>query len=122
MGVESGIGNGVECYNVTAVILGDHVVVSQRAHLCTASHDFNELDFPLVGAPIVLGAGSWVAAEAFVGPGVTFGEGAVALARAVVTRDAPAWSVLAGNPAKVIRLRARCDESLSTMSALHYVR
>jgi putative colanic acid biosynthesis acetyltransferase WcaF len=42
-----------------------------------------------------------------VGPGVTIEAGAVALGRAVVTRDVAAWTVVAGNPAKKIRMRRR---------------
>jgi len=58
-------------------------------------------------APIVIEAQGWVAAEAFIAPGVTLGEGAVAAARAVVTRDVPAWTVVAGNPARTLRQRRR---------------
>lgn len=112
MAVGSCIANDVECYNVVAVVLGEGAIVSQRAHLCTASHDVHDPDFPLVGAPIVLEAKSWVAAEAFIGPGVTMNEGAVAAARAVVTRDAPAWTIVAGNPAKAICVRARHSERI----------
>ena len=55
--------------------------------------------------PIILRKMSWIAAEAFVGPGVTVGEGAVVGARAVVVRDVEPWNVVGGNPAKVLRKR-----------------
>lgn len=60
-------------------------------------------------APIVLADNAWVAAEAYLAPGVTMGEGAVAAARAVVTRNVAAWNVVAGNPARVIRQRQSAD-------------
>ena len=101
----STLGPGVECYNVAPVMLGEGATVSQRAFLCTASHDYDDPSMPLVTAPIHVGRSAWIAAEAFVAPGVVVGEGAVALARAVVTRDVSAWSVVAGNPATQVRTR-----------------
>jgi putative colanic acid biosynthesis acetyltransferase WcaF len=55
--------------------------------------------------PIIIKDQSWVAARAFVGPGVTIGEGAVVGACAVVTKDVEPWTVVAGNPAKFIKNR-----------------
>jgi len=105
MGSGSFLGPDVNCYNVAPVHLGCDVTVSQRSHLCTASHDYNDPKFPLTGAPIVIGDGAWVAAEAFVGPGVTVGSRAVILARTVVVRDIKPGAVMAGNPAKQLRNR-----------------
>jgi putative colanic acid biosynthesis acetyltransferase WcaF len=47
----------------------------------------------------------WICTEAYVGPGVSVGTGAVVAARAVVTSDVPAWSVVAGNPGRVTKTR-----------------
>lgn len=101
------IAGEVECYNVARVVLHENVTVSQRAHLCTASHDFRTDDFTLVAAPIVIERSAWVAADAFLGPGVTVGRRAVVGARAVVTRSVPAGIVVAGNPARAVGTRAR---------------
>ena len=60
---------------------------------------------PLIYRPITIGAQAWVAANCFVGPGVTVGEGAVVGAHSVVAKDVPAWTVVAGNPARVIKPR-----------------
>jgi putative colanic acid biosynthesis acetyltransferase WcaF len=105
MADDSCIGPDVDCYCVDRVEIGVRAVVSQRAFLCTASHDYNRPSLPLITAPIVLQADTWVTAEVYVGPGVTINQGAVALARAVVVRDVEAWAVVAGNPAKVVRRR-----------------
>lgn len=112
MGRVSCLADGVDCYNVAPITLGDHATVSQRAFLCTASHNYDDPAMPLVGAPITLEALSWVTAEAFVAPGVTLAEGAVALARSVVTKDVAAWAVVGGNPARQIRLRRQFDVAL----------
>ena len=87
------------------VTIGAYAVVSQGAHLCAGTHDVEDAAFQLVARPIVIGARAWVAAEAFVGPGVTIGEGAVLGARACAMRDVAAWTICSGNPASVIRAR-----------------
>ena len=99
------LGPGVTCYNMGPVTLGRHALVSQRAHLCGGTHDVDDPDFQLVARPIVIEADAWVAAEAFVGPGVTLGHGAVLGARAVAFRDLPPWTIHAGNPARLLRMR-----------------
>ncbi len=105
----SSIGPHVDCYSVAPITLGAHASVSQRAYLCAASHDLNDVEFALVKRPITLETGAWVAAEAFIGPGVTMGFGAVAAARAVVVKDVGAWDVVGGNPARIISRRAKKD-------------
>ena len=99
------LANHVRCYCVAAVHLGKRVTVSQHAHLCAASHDITDPHMVMVAEPIHIGDGAWVCADAFVGPGVTIGEGGVAAARAVVVHDVPAWTVVAGNPASTIKTR-----------------
>jgi putative colanic acid biosynthesis acetyltransferase WcaF len=96
------IGPQAEVYNVARVTLGEQAIVSQKSYLCTAGHDIREPDLPLTAAPIVIGNRAWVAASAFVGPGVAIGEGAVVAACAVVIRNVAANAIVGGNPAKVI--------------------
>lgn len=105
MGDHSCLSHFVDCYCVDKVTLGRHATVSQYSHLCTASHDYNKADMPLVTAPIVIESFAWVTADVFVGPGVTVGEGAVVAARSTVVRDVQPWTVVAGASAKPIRSR-----------------
>lgn len=105
MGPRSCLGPGATCYSAALVVLEADSVVSQRVHLCTASHDFRQPGFPLVTAPIMIGQEAWIAAEAFIGPGVRVGKRAIVGARAVVTRDVEDGKIVAGNPAKTIGLR-----------------
>ena len=95
----------VDCYSVDKIHIGAHAVVSQYTFLCTASHDYDDPEFPLVSAPIKIGANAWVAADFFVGPGVTIGEGSVVGARSSVFKNVEAWTVVAGHPAKFIKNR-----------------
>lgn len=76
-----------------------------RRHLCCASHNIRSDRHEQVHKPIVMCRRSWVAAEAFVAMGVTVGEGAVVGARAAVFKDVEPWTVVGGNPAKVINVR-----------------
>ena len=99
------IGPGAFVYNKAMVTLGDDCVVSQCAELCTASHDITSLLLPVKNAPIVLCNKVWVASHAFIGMGVTIGEGAVVGARAAVFRDVEPWTVVGGNPARKIKER-----------------
>ena len=100
------LGRGVNCYNQGSIAIGAGTVVSWNATLCSSTHDFAKPHFPLVVRPIRIGSEAWIAAEAFVGPGVTVGDGAVLGARGVATRDLEPWSVNSGNPACKIRERA----------------
>jgi putative colanic acid biosynthesis acetyltransferase WcaF len=75
MGAYSCIANDVDVYNVGGVELGDHALVSQYSYLCGATHDHEDVDFPLVPKPIVIGARAWVAADVFVAAGTTIGAG-----------------------------------------------
>jgi putative colanic acid biosynthesis acetyltransferase WcaF len=60
---------------------------------------------------------AWVAADAFIGPGVTVGDGAVVGARSVVLKDVPCWAVVAGNPGKIIKYRSIQSASRSNAAA-----
>ena len=112
------LGLASECYNVARVTLRRDAIVSQRAYLCTASHDIDAADFALTAMPIEIGPGAWVAADAFIGPGVSLGADAVAAARAVVIRDVPPRMVVAGNPARELRERlATRDPALDPATA-----
>jgi putative colanic acid biosynthesis acetyltransferase WcaF len=102
---ECGVADGVTLYSQGLIRLGRRCVVSQGSHLCTGSHDYERPGFPLFTKPIVVGAHAWIAAECFVHPGVTVGEGAVIGARAVVATDMPAWTVCAGHPCKPLKAR-----------------
>jgi putative colanic acid biosynthesis acetyltransferase WcaF len=107
LGREAAIADGADIYNADRIEIGDYAVVSQGAYLCGASHDYTAWGFPLVAAPIVVGARAWVAARAIVHMGVTLGDGCVIGAGSVVTHDMPAWTVCAGVPCRPIKPYAK---------------
>jgi putative colanic acid biosynthesis acetyltransferase WcaF len=104
---KSTLGPGVDCYTMAHIELGEYSVVSQRVFLCTGTHDIHRPAFQIYSKPIKIGAHAWICAEAFVGPGVTVGEGAVLAARAVTFKDMEPWSVYLGNPAQLSSMRTR---------------
>jgi putative colanic acid biosynthesis acetyltransferase WcaF len=94
-------------YNAAEVHLGVHAIVSQQAYLCTATHDIDDIRFPMITAPISLGQYAWVCARACVLPGVTIRDGAVLGLGAVASGNLDAWQVYGGIPARRIRQRER---------------
>lgn len=98
----SSIGFDALVYNLGRVTIGERVTISQRAHLCAGSHDYRDRAMLLLKPPITIGDGAWICADAFVGPGVNVGEGAVLGACSVVMRSVERNSVMAGNPARKV--------------------
>jgi putative colanic acid biosynthesis acetyltransferase WcaF len=101
IGNHSWIGEQVFILSLASVLIESNVCVSQRAFLCTGSHDHRSLDFRLVTKPITLREGSWVAAQAFVGPGVEIGAGSIVAAGAVVWKPVPAGVIVRAPPSTV---------------------
>lgn len=105
MGRESSAGDNAILYCLGPVTIGERVMISQGAHLCAGSHDYTHRSMPLLRPPIVIGDDVWIAAEAFVGPAVRVGNGAILGSRAVTMRDLEPWSIYAGNPAQFVKAR-----------------
>jgi putative colanic acid biosynthesis acetyltransferase WcaF len=101
----SAIGEQSFIYNLGPVTLGEKVTISHRAQLCAGTHDYTQPDLPLIRPPIVIHDQVWICADAFVGPGVNVGEGAIIGACAVVMRHVEPWTIMAGNPAVAIKKR-----------------
>ena len=113
MGHRTSLGPEVICYNQDWVVLEDDAIVSQYSYLCTAGHDTsraNTADEGLITAPIVLRNGAWIGSRAFVGMGVEIGKGAVVGATASVYKNVEPWTVVGGNPAKVLKKRESKNE------------
>lgn len=99
------LASDVDCYNVAPITIGANTTISQGAYLCTASHDISDPLNHLITAAIIIEDQAWVGARAFVGMGVTIGQGAVVGATASIYKDVEPWTVVGGNPAKVIKRR-----------------
>lgn len=105
MGEYSVIGSHVTVLNVAPLIMGHDCTISEGAYICCGSHNIFSEKHEQTTSRIILEDRSWVATEAFVGMGVTVGQGAVIGARAAVFKDVEPWTVVGGNPAKFLKKR-----------------
>ena len=101
------IDESVLIYNVDQITLGERVIISQFAKLCTATHNYNQDTFNLMTKPILINNDAWICMDAFVGPGIKIGSFGIALARSVVLTNIPNNSVYIGNPAKFKNMRKK---------------
>jgi len=101
---------GLRCFVYNNVTLGRDVLMGPDVMVLGANHNMDRLDVPmrLQGERrerCVIGDDVWIGARAIILPGVCIGQGAVVAAGAVVTTDVPAYAVVGGNPARVLRSR-----------------
>ena len=94
------------------ITVGDHVLFGPRVGIYTANHAIDP-DERIAGAcyakPVTIGDAVWVGGGVTVGAGVTIGDGAIIGSGSVVTRDVPARTIAAGNPARVVRVITASD-------------
>jgi putative colanic acid biosynthesis acetyltransferase WcaF len=103
LGQDCAVGDCAILYSLGVISIGDRCTISQGAHLCAGTHDIADPARLLLKPPISVGNDAWVCADAFIGPGVNIGNGAIVGARAVVMRDVQASVIMVGNPAQQIR-------------------
>lgn len=96
------LGDRTNAYTLGPIEIQAGATIAQEAYLCTGTHKFTDPALPLQTAPIVVGAGAFVGARAFILPGVVIGERAVVGACAVVRHAVPAGATVAGNPARLV--------------------
>ena len=91
--------------NLEHIVIGNNVCISQRAVLCTGSHNYKRATFDLITRPITLEDGAWLGAGSWVGPGVTVGSHAVLSLGSVTTQNLEAHGIYRGNPAVLVKGR-----------------
>jgi putative colanic acid biosynthesis acetyltransferase WcaF len=98
---------GEECWllNLERVVIGSNVCISQRAVLCTGSHDYKRRTFDLITRSIKLEDGVWIGAGCWVGPGVTIGSHSVLTVGSTATKTLAANGIFRGNPAMLDKQR-----------------
>jgi len=105
IGDYSWIGDDVVLYSLGDIRIGSNTVISQKSYLCAADHDSATLSFPLRARPISVGGQVWIAADVFLGPGVSVADGVIIGARSSVFSDLPPGVIAMGSPATIRSLR-----------------
>lgn len=105
IGDYSWIGDEVVLYSLGKIEIGSNSVISQRSYICTGSHDYTKIDFPIYAKKVIIEDSCWLATDVFVAPDVVIGKGAMVGARSSVFKSLHGFSIYRGSPAKFIRKR-----------------
>lgn len=97
------------CYLDTrgGIHIGRNVMLGHRTRIYTAGHSVDDPAFGGYTAPVTIHDHAVIFPNTQLMPGVTIGEGAVVLTGSVVSKDVEPWGVVGGNPARLIKQRAR---------------
>lgn len=87
--------------------IGDNVSIAQNVNIMTDSgpnaSEKMQFFFPLIDGPVTVGDHSWIGANSIIMPNVSLGDFCVIAANSFVNCSFPAYSVIGGNPAKLIK-------------------
>ena len=105
-------GIGAKCVIPNNTIIGKYVMMAPEIHIVQNNHNYNELTKPMCfqGSPkvvpqTVIEDNVWLGIRSILTPGHRIGEGSIIAAGAVVTKDVESYSIVGGNPAKLIKKR-----------------
>ena len=99
---------GINNVIIGPVSIGNNVIFAQNIVLSGLNHEYRDINIPIVQqkvtvVPIIVEDDCWIAANSVITAGVTIGKHSVVAGGSVVTKSVPPYSVVAGNPAKIIR-------------------
>ena len=99
--------NRIGCAN--KIIIGDHVLFAPHVHISDRDHNFQDISEPIrkqtisTKDPVIIGDETWLGFNCQVMSGVTIGKHCVIAAGAIVVKDVPDYSVVGGNPARILK-------------------
>ena len=102
---------GIDCEIHGETHIGDHTIMGPQVAIWTGNHGISRTDIPMMyqestpEEPVWIGNDVWIGSRSIILKGVHIGDHAVIGAGSVVTKNVPAWAIVAGNPAKIIRYR-----------------
>lgn len=99
---------GIGSVVIGPVTIGNHVIIAQHVVASGLNHSYENINVPIrqqpvVCSPILIDDECWIGANAVITAGVQIGKHSIVAGGSVVTKDVPAYSVVAGNPARVIK-------------------
>lgn len=104
-------GIGIDAKLNGKVIIGDYVMMGPNCTIYTQNHSFERTDIPMCmqgvsdEKPVIIEDDVWIGVNVTILPGVTIGKGSIIGAGAVVAKSIPEYSIVVGNPAKIIKNR-----------------
>lgn len=92
------------------VFIGNGTIIGPKVKIWSVNHEYNNLEIlpytrKVLEYPVKIGKGCWIGLDVKICPNVTIGDGVVIAMGSVVTKDMPSFSIVGGNPAKVIKSR-----------------
>jgi maltose O-acetyltransferase len=108
-----------DCWIANDTLMGDDVMMGPKVTILSSSHEFSDTSKPMreQGAPprrpVIIGDDVWIGTQAIILPGVHIGGHSIIGAGSVVTNDVDPWSIVAGNPARLIRSRLQAEKGES---------
>lgn len=105
IGAHSSIGDWAVLFGDGPIRIGDRCTISQYAYLHAGPPNCLDPDTPIASGAVIVQDDAWIAADTFVGPGVTVAAGAILGTRSSAFSDLKPWSIYAGNPARALRQR-----------------
>ncbi len=109
IGNNSGI--GINAYIYGKCIIGNNVMMGPDVVILVRNHKFNRIDIPMnqqgstEERPVTIGNDVWIGTRVIILPGIRIGDGAIIGAGSVVTKDVENYTIVAGNPARIIKKR-----------------
>jgi len=112
LGNRSFIGKGTFIQGSGIVAIGDDVLIGPYCKIWSSNHSFASTKIPMnkqghTFAKVTIGSDVWLGTGVIILSGCNIGDGAIVAAGSVVTKDVPEYTIVGGNPAKVIKERDR---------------
>lgn len=89
------------------IVLGRSVTLAYESIIWTMHHDYNNVNFDVIGGTVIVNDFAWICSRAIILPGITIGKCAVVASGAVVTKDVPPYAIVGGIPAKILGYREK---------------
>ena len=117
MGKHSVVNFGCYLDNRRGIEIGSNTAIAHNTKIYTLGHNIHSSQFETKGAEVKIGNNVFVFSNVLIMPGVVIGDGAVILPGSVVTKSVEPFTVVGGNPAKIISMR---DDKIDYQTNYNY--